>query len=283
MVRARRIAGDGRRIRGRRRGCGSASAPAGAPRTSRHRDARLRRRPIGSVTEKKVPGLRDGDADARAPVPRRRRATAAASSSRSTARRATRRAATGSTTSTGSRRRRARPRPPSTRATGSGGTCTTGAPPTRSRPSSARSRSRSCTASAASGCPTDVECATDVGAACKQVSTALDAVGVPVATQLLGTGSGTDSLGVRRRHLARHRGDARRSLLEQGPAASGVYARFAGRAAARSQLLDPAGDVVRDAGRRRRPDRRHRTGLVDADVADHRHRSSRRRPRRPRR
>jgi len=44
--------------------------------------------------------------------------------------------------------------------------------------------------------PTVVECAPGAASACARVSAALKAVGVPVASQLLGTGSGTDSLGV---------------------------------------------------------------------------------------
>src|SRR5437763_1476972 len=42
--------------------------------------------------------------------------------------------------------------------------------------------------------PTALECAPDVDLACQRVSAALRAIGVPVASQLLGTGSGTDSV-----------------------------------------------------------------------------------------
>ncbi len=44
--------------------------------------------------------------------------------------------------------------------------------------------------------PTAIECAPDVAKACKAVGNELAALGVPVATQLIGTGSGTDSLAV---------------------------------------------------------------------------------------
>src|SRR5205807_6023073 len=44
--------------------------------------------------------------------------------------------------------------------------------------------------------PTTLECASDVKSACDRVAAALRAVGVPTASQVLGTGSGTDSLAV---------------------------------------------------------------------------------------
>src|SRR5437588_11074946 len=44
--------------------------------------------------------------------------------------------------------------------------------------------------------PTTLECAQNVGAACKRAASALASAGVPAATQLLGTGSGSDSLAV---------------------------------------------------------------------------------------
>ncbi len=93
--------------------------------------------------------------------------------------------------------------------------------------------------------PTVVECATDVGAACTRVSTALQHAGVPAASQALGTGSGTDSLAV----LVGTWSDLKRSfaatVIEQGPGASGVYARFAGPGQGSLQLLSPRGSVAR--------------------------------------
>ncbi len=95
--------------------------------------------------------------------------------------------------------------------------------------------------------PTVLECSSDVSAACGRVSTELRAIGVPVADQAPGTGSGTDSLAV----LVGTWHDVRPSLaaavLEQGPSASGVYARFAASGAA-LELLDPNGRVVRTLG-----------------------------------
>jgi hypothetical protein len=100
--------------------------------------------------------------------------------------------------------------------------------------------------------PTTLECASDASAACNVVASRLKAVGVPAATQLLGTGSGTDSLAV----LVGTWSDLHRTfagdLIEHGPSASGVYARFAGPGGNSLALLDPRARVVRrlvtDAG-----------------------------------
>jgi len=91
--------------------------------------------------------------------------------------------------------------------------------------------------------PTTLECADDVARACSQVTNALDADGVPVASQQLGTGSGSDSLGVVVGTWADVRDELVASLIQRGPSLSGVYARFAG--PGELQLLDPRGRVVR--------------------------------------
>lgn len=95
--------------------------------------------------------------------------------------------------------------------------------------------------------PTTLECASDVGSACERAARALKAIGVPVASQLLGTGSGQDTLAVLvgtwadvKRVIAAH-------LLAKGPGASGVYARFAANGRT-LQLLDPRGRVARVLG-----------------------------------
>ncbi len=96
--------------------------------------------------------------------------------------------------------------------------------------------------------PTTVECATNVGAACQRVTAELDAVGVPAASQLLGTGSGQDTLDVVVAPWSELRAALAGSLLEQGPQASGVYAKFGGAGGSRLELLNPRGTVVRTLG-----------------------------------
>jgi hypothetical protein len=92
--------------------------------------------------------------------------------------------------------------------------------------------------------PTTVECATDVSTACTGVTNALTKAGVPAANQLLGTGSGTDSLGVLVGTWKDLEGTIAASLIEHGPGMSGVYARFAGPDGSRLELLDPHGNVA---------------------------------------
>ncbi len=96
--------------------------------------------------------------------------------------------------------------------------------------------------------PTTVECAMNVGAACKRVTAELDAVGVPAASQLLGTGSGQDTLDVVVAPWSQLRAALAGSLLEQGPQASGVYAKFGGAGGSTLELLNPHGTVVRTLG-----------------------------------
>jgi len=91
--------------------------------------------------------------------------------------------------------------------------------------------------------PTTLECAPDVPDACKQVAAELKAAGVPAATQLLGTGSGIDSLAVLVGTWADVHGTFAGILIAHGPSASGVYARFDG--ANSLELLDPHGQPVR--------------------------------------
>jgi hypothetical protein len=96
--------------------------------------------------------------------------------------------------------------------------------------------------------PTTVECAADAGPACKRVSAELRALGVPSATQEIGTGSGTDSLGVVVGTWRDLGGEIVASVIKRGPSLSGVYARFAGAGGASLQLLDPHGGVARTLG-----------------------------------
>jgi hypothetical protein len=92
--------------------------------------------------------------------------------------------------------------------------------------------------------PTVIQCGADVSAACKRVSAELASLGVPVATQAIGTGSGTDSLGVVVGTWRDVRAEIVASLIQQGPASSGVYARFGsggsgGSGGSSLELLDP--------------------------------------------
>jgi hypothetical protein len=96
--------------------------------------------------------------------------------------------------------------------------------------------------------PTTLACGSGVAAACTRVTTALRSAHVPVANQLIGTGSGTDTLGVVVGTWSEVRSELAAQLIAHGPGASGVYARFTGRDGDRLALLDPAGHVVRTLG-----------------------------------
>jgi Domain of unknown function (DUF4430) len=98
--------------------------------------------------------------------------------------------------------------------------------------------------------PTTLQCATDVTASCNRVAGELSSIGVPVATQLFGTGSGTDSLGVIVGTWRDLDSTLAAGMIEHGPSASGVYARFAGSQGAALDMLDPRGRVVRTLGAR---------------------------------
>ena len=96
--------------------------------------------------------------------------------------------------------------------------------------------------------PVTLECAGDVNAACQQVTKALTAVHVPASSQLLGTGSGPDTLGVVVGTWSEIHSEVAAELVAHGPGASGVYARFSGADGHALQLLDPSGRVVRTLG-----------------------------------
>jgi hypothetical protein len=96
--------------------------------------------------------------------------------------------------------------------------------------------------------PTVLECGHDVAAACSAVSAALAKVGVPAPSQLLGTGSGSASLTVVVGTWSDLRPEVAGALIDHGPSASGVYARFAGAGGALLQLLDSRGAVARMLG-----------------------------------
>jgi uncharacterized protein DUF4430 len=96
--------------------------------------------------------------------------------------------------------------------------------------------------------PVTIECAGDVSAACKQAMARLSAAHVPVSSQLLGTGSGPDTLGIVVGTWSEIHSELAAELIDHGPGASGVYARFSGPAGDSLRLLNPAGKVVRTLG-----------------------------------
>jgi hypothetical protein len=96
--------------------------------------------------------------------------------------------------------------------------------------------------------PTTLECASDVGAACQRASNELTAIGVPIASQEIGTGSGTDSLAVVVGTWRDLSAATAAVLIEHGPGSSGIYAKFAGRGGRTLQLLDPHGHVAMTLG-----------------------------------
>jgi hypothetical protein len=95
--------------------------------------------------------------------------------------------------------------------------------------------------------PTTLSCAPGAAAACSTISAALAAYGVPPARQLLGTGSGQDTIRVLVGPWPALRSDVAAHQLESGPRLSGVYARpdAAGDAI---ELLDAEGHAVRTLG-----------------------------------
>lgn len=93
--------------------------------------------------------------------------------------------------------------------------------------------------------PTTLECAGDVGQACQRVTGELEQQGVPVAVQEPGTGSGTDSLTIVVGTWGDLRSEIVADLVDRGPSASGVYARFNGDLL---ELLDENGRVARTLG-----------------------------------
>jgi hypothetical protein len=96
--------------------------------------------------------------------------------------------------------------------------------------------------------PTTLECANGMAAACARVSATMAAAHVPLSGQLIGTGSGPDTLGLVVGTWAQVRGELAAQLIAHGPGASGVYAHFTGPHGDELALLDPSGNVVRTLG-----------------------------------
>jgi hypothetical protein len=96
--------------------------------------------------------------------------------------------------------------------------------------------------------PVTLECASNVGTACTQVTKALNAEHIPASSQLLGTGSGPATLGLVVGTWSEIRGEVAAELVAHGPGASGVYAHFSGPGGDALQLLNPSGKVTRTLG-----------------------------------
>jgi hypothetical protein len=96
--------------------------------------------------------------------------------------------------------------------------------------------------------PVTLACSSDVSAACTQASKALSAQHVAASSQLLGTGSGTATLGVVVGTWREIQSELAAELIAHGPGASGVYARFSGPGGDALQLLDDNGHVARTLG-----------------------------------
>ncbi len=92
--------------------------------------------------------------------------------------------------------------------------------------------------------PVTLECAPDVPAACARVTKEMQALKVPFASQIIGGGSGTDSLAMIVGTWQDLAPALVAQLVDSGPKASGVYARFTNHGSALA-LLSPRGQVVR--------------------------------------
>jgi hypothetical protein len=92
--------------------------------------------------------------------------------------------------------------------------------------------------------PTVVTCASGLSTPCAKVTKAMDADGVSVSFQALGTGSGSDSLAILVGTYDQLEGVIASELLQAGPAKSGVYAQFVGTRGQALELLNANGNVV---------------------------------------
>jgi hypothetical protein len=92
--------------------------------------------------------------------------------------------------------------------------------------------------------PVTLECGPDVSAACATVSAELKALRIPFASQVVGGTSGTDSLAILVGTWSDVQPTLVAQLMDRGPTASGVYARFTDRGSALT-LINPQGHVAR--------------------------------------
>jgi hypothetical protein len=92
--------------------------------------------------------------------------------------------------------------------------------------------------------PTVLSCGQNVTASCDLVAKEMRRQGVNVGIQLLGGGSGSDSLAIIVGTWADLRGVIATDLIESGPKSSGVYAEFVGTRGQAIELDNPNGSVV---------------------------------------
>jgi hypothetical protein len=93
--------------------------------------------------------------------------------------------------------------------------------------------------------PVTLECAADVATACSGITAALARGGIHTASQLLGTGSGQDTITVVVGTGDDLAGTIAAKLIASGPSLSGVFARLDH---GRLELLDQRGQVTRTLG-----------------------------------
>lgn len=92
--------------------------------------------------------------------------------------------------------------------------------------------------------PTLLNCANGMQTQCNLVGASLHHAGVKAADQLIGTGSGSDSLAVVVGTWRQVQGIIAAELIAAGPADSGVYAQFVGTSGAALELDAPDGAVA---------------------------------------
>ena len=95
--------------------------------------------------------------------------------------------------------------------------------------------------------PSTLECGHGVKPACDAVSAAFAKQHIPLSDQLIGTGSGPDTLSINVGTWKELAPQVAAELIDYGPGASGVYARFS-KDGRHLYLLDPAGRVVKTLG-----------------------------------
>jgi hypothetical protein len=95
--------------------------------------------------------------------------------------------------------------------------------------------------------PTTLECGAQVKPACNIVSAEFAKFKIPASPQVIGTGSGPDTLSINVGLWSQLAPEVAAELIDHGPRASGVYAHFSANG---KQLFleDPAGKVVKTLG-----------------------------------